>query len=143
MTEPIPVELSSPELIPVELLSLEQLPAGLIEGFIAGEPGSDGQDGLSAYAVAVANGFVGTEQEWLAGLKGNPGDPGADAPAYATLIDSTNPATIYVGKAPEGAAVGDATWTIRRSTFSSAGVLLTTGTATNVNWTNRTSHVYT
>lgn len=35
-----------------------------------------GQDGLSAYAVAVAEGFTGTEQEWLGSLKGEKGDTG-------------------------------------------------------------------
>ena len=30
-----------------------------------GDPGATGADGLSAYEVAVENGFVGTEQEWL------------------------------------------------------------------------------
>lgn len=30
-----------------------------------GDPGADGADGLSAYEVAVANGFVGSEQDWL------------------------------------------------------------------------------
>lgn len=38
--------------------------------------GSPGADGDSAYQVAVANGFVGTETEWLASLKGEKGDPG-------------------------------------------------------------------
>lgn len=41
-----------------------------------GEDGEDGADGLSAYQIAVANGFVGTESEWLDSLKGEPGDPG-------------------------------------------------------------------
>lgn len=31
--------------------------------------GLDGRDGKSAYQVAVDNGFVGTEQEWLDSLK--------------------------------------------------------------------------
>lgn len=31
---------------------------------------------VSAYAVAVANGFVGSVKEWLASLKGEKGDPG-------------------------------------------------------------------
>lgn len=31
---------------------------------------------ISAYAIAVKNGFEGTEEEWLASLKGEPGDPG-------------------------------------------------------------------
>lgn len=35
-----------------------------------------GGDGKSAYEIAVDNGFVGTEQEWLASLKGVKGDKG-------------------------------------------------------------------
>ena len=34
-----------------------------------------GAEGASAYELAVANGFVGTEQEWLASLDGPPGPP--------------------------------------------------------------------
>ena len=44
--------------------------------------GAPGADGLSAYEVAVANGFVGDESAWLASLVGAQGDagaPGADA----------------------------------------------------------------
>ena len=36
-----------------------------------------GADGESAYQAAVANGFVGTVDDWLASLKGADGDPGA------------------------------------------------------------------
>ena len=35
-----------------------------------GETGAQGTDGLSAYQVALANGFVGTEEQWLESLKG-------------------------------------------------------------------------
>jgi hypothetical protein len=35
-----------------------------------------GPQGLSAYDVAVAEGFSGTEAEWLASLRGEPGEPG-------------------------------------------------------------------
>lgn len=38
--------------------------------------GTGGENGASAYEIAVANGFVGTEQEWLASLKGEKGDKG-------------------------------------------------------------------
>ena len=38
--------------------------------------GASGVNGKSAYEVAVANGFEGTETEWLASLKGNKGDTG-------------------------------------------------------------------
>lgn len=41
-----------------------------------GYDGSDGVDGRSAYQVAVAYGFTGTEQEWLDSLKGAKGDTG-------------------------------------------------------------------
>ena len=41
-----------------------------------GAPGADGADGQSAYEVAVANGFIGTEVEWLASLVGPKGDKG-------------------------------------------------------------------
>src|SRR5690606_12291913 len=39
--------------------------------------GGTGQDGASAYELAVANGFVGTELEWLASLQGEDGADGA------------------------------------------------------------------
>lgn len=35
-----------------------------------------GQDGKSAYEIALVNGFEGTEQEWLLSLKGEKGDDG-------------------------------------------------------------------
>lgn len=64
---------------------------------IQGPAGTDGTDGKSAYEIAVANGFVGTESEWLASLKGAPGDnytlTEADkteiAQAAAGLVDSS------------------------------------------------------
>ena len=54
---------------------------------ISGGTGEAGADGKSAYEIAVANGFVGTETAWLASLKGadgakgekgDKGDPGED-----------------------------------------------------------------
>lgn len=41
--------------------------------------------GRSAYELAVENGFEGTEQEWLASLHGEKGDPGQDAENYQVL----------------------------------------------------------
>ncbi|GIN71139.1 hypothetical protein J14TS2_16140 [Bacillus sp. J14TS2] len=38
--------------------------------------GSGGQDGKSAYEVAVENGFEGTEADWLISLEGKKGDKG-------------------------------------------------------------------
>lgn len=34
--------------------------------------------GYSAYEIAVLNGFIGTEEEWLASLKGDKGEDGKD-----------------------------------------------------------------
>ena len=42
-----------------------------------GDPGKDGKDGIdgkSAYQIAVDNGYIGTEIEWLESLKGKDGD---------------------------------------------------------------------
>ena len=41
-----------------------------------GAAGKDGAAGKSAYQIAVASGFDGTEQAWLASLKGEKGDKG-------------------------------------------------------------------
>lgn len=46
------------------------------EAGAAGAAGADGADGASAYEVAVTNGFVGTEEAWLASLVGPPGSQG-------------------------------------------------------------------
>jgi len=43
-----------------------------------GEDGADGAPGLSAYQIAVANGFVGNQTQWLASLVGPPGANGTD-----------------------------------------------------------------
>ena len=42
--------------------------------------GEKGNDGKSAYEVAVANGFSGSETAWLSSLKGAKGDTGATGP---------------------------------------------------------------
>ena len=47
-------------------------------GTIKGEKGDAGADGKSAYEVAVANGYSGTQAQWLASLKGADGAPGKD-----------------------------------------------------------------
>ena len=55
-----------------------------VAGFIQGPQGDPGK---SSYQVAVDNGFKGTEQEWLAslkGAKGDKGDPGQNGQDGAT-----------------------------------------------------------
>ena len=53
--------------------------------------GEDLPRGKSAYEVAVENGFSGTETEWLASLKGEPGAAGASGK------DGENGKTPYIG----------------------------------------------
>lgn len=48
--------------------------------------GTKGGDGKSAYQIAVDNGFVGNEAQWLASLKGDKGDKG-DASEAKTGLD--------------------------------------------------------
>ena len=48
-----------------------------------GVAGKDGADGKSAYQIAVDNGYPGTEQAWLASLKGEKGDKGDTGAAGA------------------------------------------------------------
>ena len=43
---------------------------------VQGQQGATGADGISAYQVALNNGFVGTEAQWIASLKGDKGDQG-------------------------------------------------------------------
>lgn len=51
----------------------------------SGADGADGADGLSAYEIAVNNGFIGTEVEWLASLVGADGADGEFDPSNLTV----------------------------------------------------------
>ena len=75
-----------------------------------GQDGVPGADGQSAYEVAVDNGFMGTEEEWLAGLEGPQGPQGPQGPEGPGLeIKGSVP---EVGDLPEGAAPGDV-WVVQ------------------------------
>jgi hypothetical protein len=61
----------------------------------AGPQGPQGPAGASAYQIAVANGFVGTEEEWLASLvgpQGPQGEPGSGGGSLPTIPDGTGQA---------------------------------------------------
>lgn len=51
----------------------------------SGKEFSDGQDGKSAYEIAVENGFEGTVQEWLESLKGDPNNITPDIIGAASI----------------------------------------------------------
>ena len=73
------------------------------DGLIGG--GGSGAAGKSAYEIAVDNGFVGTETEWLESLKGAEGTNGATFTPYVSSSgelswtndgDKKNPATVNI-----------------------------------------------
>ena len=74
----------------------------LMVGFCFAGCMEDGSNGKSAYEIAVDNGFVGTEQEWLESLKG---EDGKDATAPTVEIDDGGYWVIN-GKATNVLAVG-------------------------------------
>ena len=55
-----------------------------------GGSGGTGKDGLSAYEIAVKNGFEGTEQEWLEYLRGEPGPAGPAGSDGKTPVKGTD-----------------------------------------------------
>lgn len=64
-------------------------PGGTPVLFNPSDVGGVGPEGASAYEVAVANGYVGTEAAWLAslkGVKGDTGDPGAPGEMGASIV---------------------------------------------------------
>nr|DAX17895.1 MAG TPA: hypothetical protein [Caudoviricetes sp.] len=53
-----------------------------------GRDGTDGRDGDDAYRIAVRNGFLGTEKEWLLTLKGQDGKSASAPTARHTLLQN-------------------------------------------------------
>lgn len=67
---------------------------------ISGTVGTGGSvgNGLTAYELALANGFIGTVQEWLNSLKGQKGDNGVCFPVDSTIsfsLDENGDLYIY------------------------------------------------
>lgn len=71
-----------------------------------GDDGDPGADGASAYAVAVANGFVGTQAAWLASLVGAKGDDGDQGPPGADGADGADGTDATVTGSAIEAALG-------------------------------------
>lgn len=72
----------------------------------ADQTGGSGDPGESAYQIAVDNGFVGTEAEWLASLHGSTGSTGATG---ATGADGSTGATGAAGSNGAGVPTGGTT----------------------------------
>jgi len=90
---------------------MTQVPITIALNGTAEIPDQPGPSGASAYEVAIANGFVGTEVEWLASLVGSDGAPGADgadgvdgAPGADGATGATGPAGATGATGPQGPA---------------------------------------
>lgn len=91
-----------------------------------GKDGKDGKDGLSAYQIAVSNGFVGTEQQWIVSLKGAAGATGASGangwtPSLRTEVRDTDEIVLRI-----------IDWTGGSGTKPVVGYLSSTGIVTNI-----------
>ena len=89
--------------------------------------GTNGTNGKSAYQVAVDEGFVGTEAEWLASLVGEKGEDGANGTnghdgvsPIANVTKSGNVFTIHIQD-----AIGTTEETIDMSSYATASDLST------------------
>ncbi len=80
---------ATPEVLDTLLADVAELKAGGVIG-TGGAAGRDGVDGKSAYEIACAHGFTGSEEQWLASLKGADGANGTNGRDGADGIDGTN-----------------------------------------------------
>ncbi len=95
-----------------------------------GQNGADGANGKSAYELAVKNGFVGSEQDWLNSLKGESGSSGSsDSISYSKAINTGLLSSIAIKSQFTKLVDGVST----SYTMAGAGVIIqddkTTGTA--------------
>lgn len=102
-----------------ESVQLQQGPQG-----DTGAAGTDGTNGDSAYEIAVANGFVGTEAAWLASLNG------VDATGLTLLKSITSEVEIVAASYASGNAfthsVTGGTLNTNEDTLSFEGLVLNT-----------------
>ena len=91
-----------------------------------GKDGINGTNGLSAYQIAVSNGFIGTEQQWIVSLKGATGATGATGangwtPSLRTEVRGTDELVLRI-----------IDWTGGSGTKPAVGYLSSTGLVTNI-----------
>ena len=116
-----------------------------IEGNLVVFPSNSliGVNGKSAYEIAVENGFVGTEADWLLSLQGTDGVDGVDGVdgiTYTRHHDFVTD-TSYNGKAPIGSLDSDSVWEIVKVVVAPNGTSVLT-TAINVKWDDRYTTTY-
>ena len=67
-----------------------------VKASLAGAGAVQGQDGKSAYEIAVQNGYSGSEQDWIASLTGKSGETpyiGSNGNWFIGAVDTGVPAT--------------------------------------------------
>lgn len=114
-----------------------------------------GPPGPSAYDVAVANGFVGTQAAWLASLQGPPGADGADGAGLAPMglwdwwhdyrLGTTGAAAgdVFVGAAVSSGTNSTAIPAAAVLGYNPLGVFLRSSTTANGGYRYQTSSVIT
>lgn len=75
-----------------------------------GGEGTQGPPGDSAYDIAVINGYIGTEVEWLASLKGADGAPGAPGEDGTDGTNGTNGESAYQIAVDNGFVGSETLW---------------------------------
>ena len=69
---------------------------------LQGAPGEKGADGKSAYEIALENGFVGSETEWLESLRGETGPGVPDGGTAGQLLGKTESGTAWIDPPQSG-----------------------------------------
>lgn len=103
ITDVLSVDICGVDYVPVPGPPGPQGPPGPADG----PPGPQGPEGASAYEVAVEEGFVGTEAQWLASLQGEQGEQG---PAGATGAEGPEGPSAYEVAVEEGFSGTEAEW---------------------------------
>lgn len=105
---------------------------------LEGELYAVGERGYSAYEIAVQNGFIGTEEEWLESLVGPQGDPGYSPSASVTKSGNTATITITDEQGTTTATVSDGEDGEGVPTGGTAGQILSKVDSTDYNteWVN-------
>lgn len=100
------------------------------------EKTAKGEDGSSAYDVAVSNGFVGTEEEWLESLRGESGATGATGATGTGVSSITEEYYLSTSKTSQTGG----SWTTTPPTWSNG---MYVWTRSKIVYTNPSSTAYT
>ena len=112
---------------------------GQIKEYVDSKAGTSGSAGKSAYEIAVDNGFVGTETEWLESLKGSDGDKGdngttphIDETTKNWFIGDTDTGILAQGTNGKDGKDGKSISTITKDDNNNIIVTFTDGTTQNI-----------